>query len=145
MNKNIVGLNLDIDKDYLQEAVKQTVLMGISESLNGKNEIVSQIVNSVLNVKVDKNGTISSWERDNKQTLLEFYVKNMLTEAVKEEIKNMVEEKKDEIKQIIRKGLLKKANINKFTDNFIDSVSKNLDSTWKTTINIDVEKYKEEY
>lgn len=144
MNKNIVGLNLDIDKDYLQEAVKQTVLMGISESLNGKNEIVSQIVNSVLNVKVDKNGIISSWERDNKQTLLEFYVKNMLTELAKEEIKNMVEEKRAEIRQIIRKELLKKVNINKFTDNFIDSVSKNLDSTWKTTINIDFEKYRED-
>lgn len=144
MNKNIVGLNLDIDKDYLQEAVKQTVLMGISESLNGKNEIVSQIVNSVLNVKVDKNGIISSWERDNKQTLLEFYVKNMLTELAKEEIKNMVEEKRAEIRQIIRKELLKKVNINKFTDNFIDSVSKNLDSTWKTTINIDFEKNRED-
>lgn len=144
MNKNIVGLNLDIDKDYLQEAVKQTVLMGISESLNGKNEIVSQIVNSVLNVKVDKDGIISSWERDNKQTLLEFYVKNMLTELAKEEIKNMVEEKRSEIRQIIRKELLKKVNINKFTDNFIDSVSKNLDSTWKTTINIDFEKYSED-
>ena len=144
MNKNIVGLNLDIDKDYLQEAVKQTVLMGISESLNAKNEIVSQIVNSVLNVKVDKNGIISSWERDNKQTLLEFYVKNMLTELAKEEIKNMVEEKRAEIRQIIRKELLKKVNINKFTDNFIDSVSKNLDSTWKTTINIDFEKYRED-
>lgn len=141
MNKNIVGLNLDIDKDYLQEAVKQTVLMGISESLNGKNEIVSQIVNSVLNVKVDKNGIISSWESDNKQTLLEFYVKNMLTELAKEEIKNMVEEKRAEIRQTIRKELLKKVNINKFADNFIDSVSKNLDSTWKTTINIDFEKY----
>ena len=144
MNKNIVGLNLDIDKDYLQEAVKQTVLMGISESLNGKNEIVSQIVNSVLNVKVDKNGIISSWERDNKQTLLEFYVKNMLTELAKEEIKNMVEEKRSEIRQIIRKELLKKVNINKFADNFIDSVSKNLDSTWKTTINIDFEKDRED-
>ena len=144
MNKNIVGLNLDIDKDYLQEAVKQTVLMGISESLNGKNEIVSQIVNSVLNVKVDKDGIISSWERDNKQTLLEFYVKNMLTELAKEEIKNMVEEKRAEMRQIIRKELLKKVNINKFTDNFIDSVSKNLDSTWKTTINIDFEKYRED-
>lgn len=144
MNKNIVGLNLDIDKDYLQEAVKQTVLMGISESLNGKNEIVSQIVNSVLNVKVDKDGIISSWERENKQTLLEFYVKNMLTELAREEIKNMVEEKRSEIRQIIKKELLKKVNINKFTDNFIDSVSKSLDSTWKTTINIDFEKIRED-
>lgn len=39
---NIVGLDLSIDQDYLAEAVKQTVMMGISESLNGKNEIVSE-------------------------------------------------------------------------------------------------------
>ena len=61
MNNNIVGVNLNVDKDYLQEAVKQTVLMGISESLNGKNEIVSQIVKSVLDTKVDKTGKISSY------------------------------------------------------------------------------------
>ena len=70
MNNNIVGVNLNVDKDYLQEAVKQTVLMGISESLNGKNEIVSQIVKSVLDTKVDKTGKISSYSSDNKYTIL---------------------------------------------------------------------------
>lgn len=49
---NIVGLDLNIDQDYLAKAVQQTVLMGISESLNGKNEIVSQIVKMTLNTKV---------------------------------------------------------------------------------------------
>jgi hypothetical protein len=63
---NIVGLDLNIDQDYLAEAVKQTVMMGISESLNGKNEIVSQIVKMVLSTKVDKNGKISSYSSDNK-------------------------------------------------------------------------------
>lgn len=145
MNKNIVGLNLDIDKDYLQEAVKQTVLMGISESLNGKNEIVSQIVKSVLETKVDKNGNISHWENDNKYTILEFYVRNMLTDVVKEEIKNMLETKRQEVANIIQKELNKKANINKFVDGFIDSTAKSLESTWKTNINIEFEKQNEEY
>lgn len=143
MNSNIVGVNLNVDKDYLQEAVKQTVLMGISESLNGKNEIVSQIVKSVLDTKVDKTGKISSYSSDNKYTLLEVYVKNMLTEVVKEEIKSMIEAKRGECAEILRKELNKKANINKFVDSFIDSTSKALDSTWKTTININYEK--EEY
>lgn len=35
---NIVGLDLNIDQDYLAEAVRQTVIMGISESLNGNKE-----------------------------------------------------------------------------------------------------------
>ena len=109
MNNNIVGVNLNVDKDYLQEAVKQTVLMGISESLNGKNEIVSQIVKSVLDTKVDKSGKISSYSSDNKYTLLEVYVNNMLTEVVKEEIKSMIEAKRGECAEIIRKELNKKA------------------------------------
>lgn len=145
MNNNIVGVNLNVDKDYLQEAVKQTVLMGISESLNGKNEIVSQIVNSVLQTKVDRTGKVSSYSYDNKYTLLEFYVNEMLTDVVKEEIKNMIEEKRTECAEIIRKELNKKANINKFVDNFIDSTSKSLNQSWKTTININYEKESEEY
>lgn len=145
MNNNIVGVNLNVDKDYLQEAVKQTVLMGISESLNGKNEIVSQIVNSVLRTKVDRTGRVSSYSYDNKYTLLEFYVNEMLTDVVKEEIKNMIEEKRTECADIIRKELNKKANINKFVDNFIDSTSKSLEQSWKTTININYKKESEEY
>lgn len=145
MNNNIVGVNLNVDKDYLQEAVKQTVLMGISESLNGKNEIVSQIVNSVLQTKVDRTGKVSSYSYDNKYTLLEFYVNEMLTDVVKEEIKNMIEEKRTECAEIIRKELNKKANINKFVDNFIDSTSKSLNQSWKTTININYKKESEEY
>jgi|GEM_PF-1927208 len=145
MNNNIVGVNLNVDKDYLQEAVKQTVLMGISESLNGKNEIVSQIVKSVLDTKVDKTGKISSYSSDNKYTLLEVYVNNMLTEVVKEEIKSMIEAKRGECSEIIRKELNKKANINKFVDSFIDSTGKALDATWKTTININYEKNKEQW
>lgn len=145
MNNNIVGVNLNVDKDYLQEAVKQTVLMGISESLNGKNEIVSQIVNSVLKTKVDRTGRVSSYSYDNKYTLLEFYVNEMLTDVVKEEIKNMIEEKRTECADIIRKELNKKANINKFVDNFIDSTSKSLEQSWKTTININYKKESEEY
>lgn len=145
MNNNIVGVNLNVDKDYLQEAVKQTVLMGISESLNGKNEIVSQIVNSVLQTKVDRTGRVSSYSYDNKYTLLEFYVNEMLTDVVKEEIKNMIEEKRTECADIIRKELNKKANINKFVDNFIDSTSKSLNQGWKTTININYKKESEEY
>ena len=137
MNNNIVGVNLNVDKDYLQEAVKQTVLMGISESLNGKNEIVSQIVNSVLNQKVDKTGKVSSYSSDNKYSLLEVFVNNMLTDLVKEEIKNMVENRKGEISEILKKELNKKTNINKFVDIFIESTATNMEKSWNTSINID--------
>lgn len=140
---NIVGLDLNIDNDYLAEAVKQTVIMGIAESLNGKNEIVSQIVNSVLSTKVDKNGNISSYSSDNKYSLIDLYVRKTLKEIAIEEIKNICEERKPEIREIIRRELTKKASAQKFVDKFFDCMVTNLDSTWQTTINVDFQKKNE--
>lgn len=137
---NIVGLDLNIDNDYLTEAVRQTVLIGIAESLNGKNEIVSQIVNSVLSTKVDKDGKISSYNSENKFTLIESYVRKILKEIAIEEIKNICEERKPEIREIIRRELTKKASAQKFVDKFFDCMVQNLDNSWKTTINVDFEK-----
>lgn len=133
---NIVGLDLNIDQDYLANAVKQTVMMGISESLNGKNEIVSQIVRMVLQTKVDKNGKISTYQSENKYTLLEFYVMKMIREVTEEEMKQLVDEHRDDIAKAIRSELAKKANINKFVDAFIGNVSSAVSNSWVPRIDV---------
>lgn len=142
---NIVGLDLNIDQDYLAEAVRQTVIMGISESLNGKNEIVSQIVKMTLNTKVCDKGTISSYDRDNKYTLLEFYVKKMIAEITSEEMKKIVDERRPEITKAIREELSKKVNYTKFVDAFISNISEAIDSSWCPKIEVLFEKIQNRY
>lgn len=137
---NIVGLDLNIDQDYLAEAVKQTVMMGISESLNGKNEIVSQIVKMVLSTKVDKTGKISNYDRDNKYTLLEFYVRSAIEEITRDELQALVNERKPEITQAIRAELAKKVNYTKFVDSFFAGVESALDNMWVPKINVEFAK-----
>ena len=141
--ENLFGLNLNIDENYLANAVKQTVIMGISEALNGKNEIVSQIVNSVLTTKVNKEGKISGYSSDNKYTILDFYVQNLITEEVKKEIKLICEERRPEIRELIRKNLRKECTAEKFVDKFYDCMIQNLNSTWSTNVTVEFEKYKE--
>lgn len=140
---NIVGLDLNIDQDYLAEAVRQTVIMGISESLNGKNEIVSQIVKMTLNTRVIDKGTISSYERDNKYTLLEYYVSKMIKEVAAEELQKIVDERKPEITKAIREELSKKVNYTKFVDSFIDNVSSAVSNTWVPKIEINFDQRKD--
>lgn len=140
---NIVGLNLDVDQDYLAEAVRQTVLMGISESLNGKNEVVSQIVRMTLTTRVNDKGIISSYDRDNKFTLLEYYVRKMIREVTAEELQKIVDERKPEITKAIRDELSKKVNYTKFVDAFIDNISKSIDSSWCPKIEVNFEQRKE--
>lgn len=142
---NIVGLDLNIDQDYLAKAVQQTVLMGISESLNGKNEIVSQIVKMTLNTKVSDKGTISSYDRDNKYTLLEYYVRKMITEVTAEEMQKIVDERKPEITKAIREELSKKVNYTKFVDAFISNISDAVSNSWCPKIEVSFEKEKERY
>jgi hypothetical protein len=133
---NIIGLDLNIDQDYLADAVKQTVMMGISESLNGKNEIVSQIVRMVLQTKVSDKGTISSYDRDNKYTLLEFYVRNMIREVTTEEMQKIVDEHREDIAKAIRTELAKKVNYNKFVDAFIGNISSAISNSWVPRIEV---------
>lgn len=139
---NIVGLNLDIDDDYLAEAIKNTVMTGIVEMLD-KDKIVSGLVNTVLETKVDKDGCISRYSSDNTHTLLEVYVNKMLRDIIKEEMKKLIEEKRPKMQEIIRRELNKKATINKFVDAFISSNLNNLDSDWKTKISVEYEKNKD--
>lgn len=140
---NIIGLDLNIDQDYLASAVQQTVMMGISEALNGKNEIVSQIVKSVLHTKVDDRGRISSYDRDNKYSLLEIYVKQALTEAAKEELISMVEEKKPFIKELIREKILETDVQQTLVDNFFTSVCSSITSPWRTKVDVEFMKESE--
>ncbi len=140
---NIVGLDLNIDQDYLAEAVRQTVIMGISESLNSKNEIVSQIVGMTLSTRVNNKGIISDYARDNKYTLLEYYVRKMIEEVAAEEMQAIVNERKPEITKAIREELSKKVNYTKFVDSFIDNVSSAVSNTWVPKIEINFEQRKD--
>lgn len=143
MGNNIVGLDLNIDQDYLAQAVQQTVMMGIAESLNGKNEIVSQIVKSVLNTKVDDTGKISSYRSENKYTLLEVYVKQMLTEEVKAEMKSMIEEKRPEIRKMIKKNLSNESVTEGFCKQFIGAITNAINAVYAPRITVDFDKVKE--
>ena len=78
---NIVGIDLNVDNNYLNEAVKSIVMTGIAETLD-KDKIVNGLVKAVLETKVDKEGRISSYSSDNRYTLLEVYVNNIIREIV---------------------------------------------------------------
>ena len=140
---NIVGIDLNLDENYLNETVKKIVMTGIAETLD-KDKIVNGLVSAVLETKVNEKGCISNYTSDNRYTLLEVYVNRLIREVVKEEMKRLVEEKKPKLQEIIRKELNKKATLDKFVNAFISDNLSNLDDDWKTKINIEYEK-KNEY
>ncbi len=141
---NLVGLDLNIDQNFLTDAVRQTVIMGISESLNGKNEIVSQLVNMVLNTKVrEQDGKLPQYACDKTCTLLEYHVRQAIKQITAEELQAIVEEKKPEIKKAIRKELNKEKTMTNFVDAFVSEVISATTNTWCPKIQVEFERRKE--
>lgn len=136
MGNKIIGLDLNLDQDYLEKAVHETVVVGISEALNGKNEIVSQIVKSVLSLQVDEHGNPSRNSYDKKTSLLEFYVRKELTEITKAEIAAAIEGRRKELSEMIRKEMAKASTLQRFVDAFLTNTVKTLDSEYRTKIDI---------
>lgn len=138
--KPILGLDLNIDDDYLGECVKQTVIAGIAEALNGKNEVTSQIVNMVLSQKVDKHGRISGWSSDNTQTVLEYYVSKAIREVAEDEVKRAMEEARPQIAEAMRRELGKTKTIDKLVAEFAKDMVNSCTNYWHATLGITFEK-----
>jgi DNA relaxase NicK len=141
-SKSIIGLDLNVDQDYIAKAVQQCVIMGISEALNGKNEIVSQLVNAVISTRVDADGKLSTYSNNHTQTLLQYYVKKLITDVVKEELQVMVNEKRGEISEMVRKKLNSKATTDKMTGALCEMLEGAINDTYRTKIEVNFEAIK---
>lgn len=141
---NIFGLDLKVDQDYIAETVKQSVLLGISESLNGKNEVTSQIVNMVMDQHVDENGRpVEKGKYGDKGTLLAYYVKQILTKEMKEQIRNCIKDQEPSIKKAIAKSLASRSTQDSLVEAMIGGLEKNIDYDWRLNVDFNFKKEEE--
>jgi hypothetical protein len=121
--KNIFGIDLNVDKDYLSDIVKKSVMSSVAQALtDGDNGCIAQgIVNAALSVKVKKDsGAIADdydVRNDRACSLMEYYVRKAITEAFKEELKELVQQKKEDFRKLLTKAI----NTKKHQDNLIES------------------------
>ena len=142
MKNNVLGLDLKIDQDYIGKCVSEIVKAGMLEGLDVKNERAGECVKAVLNTRVDKEGkpSTSSWDKD---TLIQYLLRKFISDLARNEIMSVVEEKRPEVKELIKKELSKESTLNTFVNSFFNNVSDTLAKDWKTNINIQFEQTKE--
>ena len=131
---SIVGVDMHVDPDYLEKVVHQTVIAGVSAALNGKDEIVSQLVHDVLTTEVDSQGRISGYRRDNDQTLLHYLVSKELKSVALEEVKNEVETARPKLKRKIREEIKKESTTDTLVASFLNAITDAVGVGWPCTI-----------
>lgn len=141
--KNIFGMNFNVDKEYLSEIVKKSVMSSVAQALtDGDNGCIAQgIVNAALSVQVRKDsGTVADdYDVRNGRscTLLEYHVRTAITEAFKEELKELVRQKKEDFRKILIKAINNKKHQENLVESFLASMIDNCSYVDKACVNIE--------
>ena len=141
--KNIFGIDLNVDKDYLSDIVKKSVMSSVAQALtDGDNGCIAQgIVNAALSVKVRKDsGAVADdydIRNDKACSLMEYYVRNAITEAFKEELKELVKQKKEDFRKLLIKAINNKKHQDNLIEAFLASMIDNCNYVNRANVNIE--------
>ena len=144
MEKNLMGMSLQLDTEYIKNLTKEIVKQGMVETLGNEN-LVGAIVSEILNKKVDEKGNVVTSSYSRSKPMLQYLVDKELREQIVEIAKEAIEEKKPAIREAIKKEMQKKATIDQFVSKFYSSIIDNLHSSYRTKINVNIESENEQY
>ena len=144
MEKNLMGMSLQLDTEYIKNLTKEIVKQGMVETLGNEN-LVGAIVSEILNKKVDEHGNVVTSSYTKSKPMLQYLVDKELREQIVEIAKETIEEKKPIIREAIKKEMQKKATMDKFVSAFYSSIIDNLSDSYCTKISVNIENKKEQY
>lgn len=131
---NLMSLNLSAD--MIKPIIEKTIQANVLSALNGWEGVVTDMVNTVLTTKVDKNGTISCYSSENRYTWIEVNLNRRIKELVEGEVKKQIEESAEAIREAVRKQITSKAGSNAVAKAVVDGLIGSFEQRWNSTINI---------
>ncbi len=141
MKQNLIGL--DIDERMIQDAIQQTTAAAIVEMFDSE-KMSSQIVKSVLDMKVDSSGRPSTSSYD-KQTYLQHIADKMVREEVHGIMQETIEKMRPKIHEAVENELQKKSTMGNIVASFVDSVVSSIKYTGLSKIDVSFVEKKDEY
>lgn len=132
---NIMGVELNLNQEYIKGAVEDIVKAGIVQALGDPSDIVKRAIDQTINQKVDRDGKPSrdSWNTiPYLQWLAEKTVKETVAECIKEYIQDHQEEFKTEVlKQLSNPNFRKDVAVK-----FLNTITNAADSRYSMPISV---------
>ncbi len=143
--KEALGMSMTISEEFVQNLAKELVTESLIKTLDGKETIVNEIVGQVLGMRVNRDDGSPTSSDYRSCSFLEYQIRKMLKEEIVLVTKEVMEEKRPEVRKVIKSELMKKATVDRFFNVFYDAVIGNLSNKWDTEITFNIDRKKEEY
>lgn len=146
--KPIVGIDLGIDPEYLEECVRQTVCAGIAEVMGNGDAVASSIVSAVLEARVDSDGRViteGGYRYDRGTPIIEHYVQKVVRKEAASYVAEMLEQYRPQIRDAIAKQLGRRQFANDLAEKFMAALVDTTTSDWRCKVDVSFEKPKERF
>lgn len=135
IDKNVMGMSLQMNEEFINNLAKQMVSESIMETIGGGDKFVETIVSEMLKTKVDpENGRVSCYS--SSIPYIQYVINKVIREEMAGTIQEVLDEKRADIRKVIRRELMKEKTIDDFFNAFSESVVNGLDRAWSTKIDV---------
>ena len=142
VEKNALGMTMQINEEFINNLAKQMVSESIMATIGGGDKFVQQITAEILKTKVNPdNGRVESY--NSSIPYIQYLINKVIREEVAGTIQEVLDEKRQEIRECIRAELLKDKTIEAFYQGFVETVVGNIENRFHTRINVVFEKQKD--
>jgi hypothetical protein len=97
--------NIQISKDVIEPIVRAQLHASIAAGLGRSEELVAQVVHTIMHMKVDSDGKESRY--DSGKPLITWMAEDAIKKAAKEAIIEWFADNKDKLKEDIKKAIAK--------------------------------------
>ena len=125
------NVNIQLSKDLIAPIIENKVKMAVIEAMGDGKTVISNVVETVLNLKVDEAGKINSYSSYNKYTFIDVCLRLAIENACREAIKEFMKEHAEAIKEETKKQLCSKKGIGQFVSSFLSGMLKASESQYQ--------------
>lgn len=140
---NIVGLDLNIDQEYIAESVQKIVKAAIVSALGDRDTIVRKAIDSTIDSYVNDRG--EKVDKSNWRAIpyLDWVADQTVKNIVRECMKEYIEENKEEFKKIIKEQISDKKFKEDVAGSFIKTMLSAADDIREMPITVSFKTYDE--
>ena len=143
MANNIVGLDLNLDQEYIAASVQSVVKAAIVQALGNKDEIIRKAIDSTIDCYVDEQGRKVQKGTWRSVPFLDWIAEKTVEDTVRECFVEIVNENKEEFKAEIIKQINSKKWKEGIAKAFLSEILSSAENKYQMPITVEFQQQRE--